>query len=365
MQSLELADLFRAPCKTCGAQLKFSAEKQKLACDHCGNTEDIGFTRNKLQENPLDFKVENRQLPNAPTEEKRIFACQNCGAKTTVNYDVPTLTCAFCGSKNVNPEAQKTRLIEPAGVLPFRLSKEQALQRFKTWVGDSWLAPSDLKAGAALDNLHGMYIPFWTFDAQAHSSWEGDAGFYYYVPVQVRDANGRTVTQQQQRVRWEYRNGRHQAFYDDMLEMASRKLTQQENHVQEASRYDLKEIVDYDPRILLGWEAEVYSIDLNESARKAEEQIQEREQSACASQLGGDTQRNLRVQTELSNQTFKHILLPLWICSYVYNGKLYRFLVNGQTGQIAGERPKSAWKIALLVLAFILLVLFFMYLGKK
>jgi hypothetical protein len=150
-----------------------------------------------------------------------------------------------------------------------------------------------------------------------------------------------------------------------MLEMASRKLSEQESQVQEASRYDLKEIVDYDPRILLGWEAEVYSIDLQESARKAEEQIRSREENACASQMGGDTQRNLNVDTSLTNQTFKHILLPLWICMYLYNGKQYRFLVNGQTGQIAGERPKSAWKIALVVLAFLLLVLFFYWLGKR
>lgn len=365
MQSSELSDVIRAPCKTCGAQLKFSAEKQKLSCDYCGNTEDIPFTKSKIQENPLSFRVENRQLPNAPTEEKRLFTCQNCGAKTTVNFDAPTITCAFCGSKNVNPDAQKTRLIEPAGLLPFRIGKSGAQERFQSWVGDSWLAPSDLKAGAVLDNLHGMYIPFWTFDAQAYSSYSGEAGYYYYVPVQVRDANGRTVTEQQRRVRWEYRSGSHQAFYDDLLEMASRNLSQQEEQVQEASRYQLEEVVDYDPRILLGWEAEVYSIDLEESARKAEEQIHAREESACASEMGGDTQRNLRVDTTLSQQTFKHLLLPLWICSYVYNGKLYRFLVNGQTGQIAGERPKSAWKIALLVISFILLVLFFVYLGRN
>ncbi|WP_460640028.1 TFIIB-type zinc ribbon-containing protein [Larkinella harenae] len=361
----ELSDLVRAPCKTCGAQLKFSAEKQKLSCDYCGNTEDITFTKNNLHESPLAFRVEDRQLLNAPTEEKRLFTCQSCGAKTTVNFDTPTITCAFCGSKNVNPDAQKTRLIEPAGVLPFRIAKEQALQRFKHWVGDSWLAPSDLAAGARLDNLHGIYIPFWTFDAQAYSTYSGEAGFYYYVPVQVRDANGKLVTQQQQRVRWEYRSGSHEAFYDDLLEMASRKLSAQESQVQEASRFNLQEVVDYDPRIMLGWEAEVYSIDLQESARKAEEQIRNREENACASKMGGDTQRNLNVDTRLTNQTFKHILLPLWICMYVYNGKQFRFLVNGQTGQIAGQRPASAWKVALLVFGFLLLVLFFYWLGKR
>ncbi|GAA4395995.1 hypothetical protein GCM10023187_03580 [Nibrella viscosa] len=361
----ELTDVVRVPCKTCGSQLKFSADKQKLSCDYCGNTEDLPFTKTRLIENPLPFRLEKTQLTHAPTEEKRVYACRNCGAKTTINFDTPTVTCAFCGSKNVNPEAQKTRLIEPAGVLPFRISKEGALQRFKSWVGDDWFAPSDLKAGAMLDNLHGMYIPYWTFDARAYSDYEGEAGFYYYVPVQVRDANGRLVSQQQQRVRWEYRSGSHQAFYDDVLLMASKKLSAQERTVQEVSRYDMQAVVDYDPCFLLGWEAEVYSIDLTESVRKAEEQIRDRERSACAGQMGGDTQRGLRVNTRLTEQTFKHILLPLWICAYIYNGKTYRFLVNGQTGQVAGERPKSVWKIALVVGAFLLLVLLLYSLAKK
>ncbi|CCH53733.1 putative protein ydjG [Fibrisoma limi BUZ 3] len=361
----DLTDVIKAPCRNCGAQLHFSADKQKLACSHCGNTEDIPFAKTKLVENPLTYRFENQQLPSAPTEEKRLFTCGNCGAKTQVNLDTPTITCAFCGSRNVNPDAQKTRLIEPAGVLPFRISRAGATERFKSWVGSDWLAPSDLKAGAMLDQLHGIYIPYWTFDAQASSNWEGQAGYYYYVPVEVRDANGRVVTQQQRRVRWEYRSGSHSAFYDDVLTMASRQLSTQEGTVQEVSRYEMNDVVDYDPRFLLGWEAEVYSIDLPESAQKAEALIRDREMNACAAELGGDTQQGLQVDTRLTNQTFKHLLLPLWICAYTYNGKLYRFMVNGQTGQVAGQRPKSAWKIALLIGGFILLVALIYWFTQK
>lgn len=365
METPNLTTVIRSPCKACGAQLTFSADKQKLNCEHCGNTDELPFTKTKLTENPLAYRFEHQRLPNAPTEDKLLFTCSNCGAKTQINQDIPTITCAFCGSKNVNPDAQKTQLIEPAGVLPFRISRAGATERFKAWVGSDWLAPSDLKAGAILDQLHGIYIPYWTFDAQAYSDWQGEAGHYYYVSVETKDANGRTVTQQQQRIRWEYRSGNHSAFYDDVLMMASRQLSAQEGTVQEVSRYDMNGVVDYDPRFLLGWEAEVYSIDLAESAQKAEEQIRDRQFSACASELGGDTQRSLHVDTRLSNQTFKHLLLPLWICAYMYNGKLYRFMVNGQTGQVAGQRPKSAWKMALLIGGFILLVLLIYWFTQK
>ncbi len=347
------SDFVAAPCTQCGAQLTFSADKQQLSCGHCGNGQPLPFTKSRIVENPLSFRVEGDGLPQAPTEEKRLFTCGNCGAKTQINLDVPTLTCAFCGSRSVNPDAQKTRLVEPAGVLPFRISRAAAQERFKDWVGTDWLSPSDLKDGAMLDNLHGIYIPYWTFDARAESSWSGEAGFHYFVSVQTQNSNGQTVTQQQQKTRWEYRSGHHSATYDDLLLMASRRLTQQEDSVRDVSHYDMTGVVDYDPRFLLGWEAEVYSIDLGESTRKAEEQLREREHQACANQLGGDTQQGLSVSTSLSEQTFKHLLLPLWICAYTYNGKLYRFLVNGQTGQVAGERPKSWIKIALLVLALL------------
>lgn len=358
-------DLVAAPCTQCGAQLAFSADSQQLLCAHCGNRQPLPFTKNRIIENPLSFRVEGGGLPQAPTEEKQLFTCDNCGAKTQINTDVPTLTCAFCGSRSVNPDAQKTRLIEPAGVLPFRISRGAAQERFKDWVDDDWLSPSNLKAGAMLDNLHGIYIPYWTFDAHAESSWSGEAGFHYYVPVQTRNSNGQTITQQQRSTRWEYRSGHHSATYDDLLLMASRRLTQQEDAVQEVSHYDMAGVVDYDPRFLLGWEAEVYSIDLAESTRKAEEQLRDREHQACANQLGGDEQRGLQVDTYLSEQTFKHLLLPLWICAYTYNGKLYRFLVNGQTGQVAGERPKSWIKIALLVLGFLLIVGILYWLSQK
>lgn len=359
-------DLFRVPCSACGSQMRFSPEKGQLACGHCNNTQAIPTTKAKLQERPLHgYEVDNQQLPNAPVEEKSVFGCPNCGARMTANADVPTITCAFCGTKNVNPEARKTRLIEPAGVLPFKLSRQQASERFRTWVGDDWLAPSDLKAGAVPDNFQGIYIPFWTFDAQAYSDWQAEAGFYYYVTVQVSDGKGGQVNEQQQRVRWEGRSGSHSAFYDDVLTMASQQLATQEHAVAEASSYDLNDVVDYDPRFLLGWEAEVYSIDLPDSARKAEADIRSREESACSAEVGGDVQRGLSVNTRLSNQTFKHILLPLWICAYVYNDKPYRFLVNGQTGRIAGERPKSVWKITLLIIGFLLLVLALYFLAKN
>jgi hypothetical protein len=154
----------------------------------------------------------------------------------------------------------------------------------------------------------------------------------------------------ERRTRWTYCSGVHDCFYDDVLTLASRSLANQQKHVDEVLNYDLQGVVDYDPRVLLGWEAEVYAIDLAEGLTQARDAVQEREEEACSKLLGGDTQRGLDVATTLSNESFKHLLLPLWLCAYTYRGKLYHFLVNGQTGTVSGSRPLSFWKVLLLVL---------------
>ncbi|NML63996.1 hypothetical protein HHL22_02145 [Hymenobacter sp. RP-2-7] len=356
LRQLRTEDLLRAPCATCGSQLTFRAETQQLACGHCGATQPLAFTRTKLQEHPLGPAGVGAELPPGRVVEEQLFCCPSCGARTRVSAEQPTLSCGFCGSRAINPEAQRTRLIAPAGVLPFRLGREAALGVFQRWIGSKWLAPSDLPAGAVLDNLHGIYLPFWTFDAQAHSAWHGERGTHYYVTVTGTDGQGRQTTRQERRTRWSYESGTRQQFYDDVLAAASRSLAPQQPYLAEVQQYQLAEVVDYDPRVLLGWEAEVYSIDLHDGLAQARRTVRAWEQEACAEALGGDEQRNLQVRTTLSNESFKHLLLPLWLCAYVYRGRLHHFLINGQTGKISGSRPTSAWKVALLVLLGLVLL---------
>lgn len=358
----ELDDLLHCPCPSCGAQLQFSAEKQAMACGHCGYQEPLAFSSDKIEE--IDWnEAQSDRRSDAHSVERRLFSCQRCGAKTVVNYDAPTLSCGFCGSTNVNPDAVKTRLFEPQGIIPFRISRNQASDSFKKWIGQSIWAPNDLKDLARLDTLHGMYIPFWTYDVQTSSDWSGESGSYYYIAQQFRDQNGNVQTRQVQQVRWSYREGTHDQFFDDVLILASRQLPQ--SVIQGVYPYLLENTVNYEPKVMLGWEAEVYNIDPKEGFSVAKQQVDDRIESACANKLAADTYRNLSVRTQYSNQTFKHVVLPLWICAYQYGGKTYQFLINGQTGSVSGKRPVSPWKIALAVLAFLALVGVLIALGGK
>ena len=356
LRELRQADLLRAPCPGCGGQLLFSPERQALRCGHCGGGQALDFTRDQLAENTLDDYYLDSELHPDGLAEQQLFSCAGCGARTRVSAEQPTLSCGFCGARTINPEAQRTRLVEPAGVLPFQLGRAAATAKFQTWVGESWLAPGDLKAGHVLDNLHGIYLPFWTFDARARSEWSGEAGTHYYETVSTTDREGNPDTREERRTSWASFSGVHEEVHDDVLALASRSLAKQQKHVDAVLNYDLEAVVDYDPRVLLGWEAEVYGIDLAEGLDAARATIRKREETACAEQLGGDEQRRLRVATTLSEESFKHLLLPLWLCAYQYRGKVHHFLVNGQTGKVSGSRPVSVGKVSLLVALGLLLL---------
>ncbi len=358
----QIKDTLHLPCPSCGSQLIYSAEKKKINCEYCGYVEEVNPSQDKVVERSLTEAVES--IPQLIPEEidKKVFNCQNCGAQFMVEQNRPKVNCGFCGSSNVNLEAFQHRYIQPVGIIPFYIGRAEADKRFTEWIGQGFFHPNKLKKLASREDLHGVYIPFWTYDAQTEADWRGDAGFYYYETIQVR-VDGRMQSQQVQKVRWERRSGHIQHFFDDVLVVASGGLEQKQ--MSRLLPFRLEEVVNFDARLMMGWEAEVYQVEVDDGYRRAEQIMDDRLRQMCSAQLGGDTQRNLHINTEKYAKTFKHIILPLWICSYRYQNKLYRFYINGQTGKVHGEKPLSWIKIAILVLLFVLIMVGIWYLRES
>lgn len=356
-----LKDTLSLPCPSCGSELHWSAKSQKIACDHCGYTEEIDHSKGKVVEKSLAEAAS--KVSNFVPEDggKKVFECQNCGAKFMVESDKVGINCGFCGSENINLEAFQHQFIQPLGIVPFNVSKESSEEHFNTWIRQGWFHPNKLKQLAAIENLHGIYLPFWTYDAQSESDWSGEAGHYYYETRRVQ-INGKWQNQQVQKVRWVHRSGHLNHFFDDVLVVASGGLQQRE--VERILPYRLEEIVNFDPRLVAGWESEIYNLEVDKGYQVANQIMDAKIRQMCSAQLGGDTQRNLRIRSQKFNQTFKHIILPAWICSYVFKGKTYRFTINGQTGKVHGEKPLSWKKIVFLVLLFALFI-FAIYLLRQ
>ncbi len=337
-------------CPNCGSpSVRYNADKQKLLCDHCGHTKDLPRDSDQIKERRLS---EGFKLPDMPTGlgvETKMFHCNSCGSNRAVDLDQVRIECPFCGSENVNEEAQDTQVIQPAGLVPFSIPKSQAVEAFKGWIGKGWFRPNKLAEMAKMDVLHGVYLPFWTYDARSQSTWQADAGFYYYVTESYTDANGNAQTRQVQKTRWERASGFYETFFDDVLVVASHGLKQQD--VQRVFPYDLQAITNYDSRYILGWECEVYQMDIKNGFIVAEKIMDNYIRREVIKRIPGDTHRNLRISTQKDGLTFKHILLPMWLATYIYNDKSYQFLINGQTGKVDGEKPLSWIKVTLAILA--------------
>ncbi|MCP5023251.1 MAG: zinc ribbon domain-containing protein [bacterium] len=334
-------------CDICGAAVFWKPGAQALACDHCGNSQEVERLDGQVLERTL---AEGRRMVAQAAEQglgtkNQALACRNCGARVLLVAHEISTHCAFCGSGQVLPEESMSRAIQPESVIPLKMPRAEVSEAFRSWLGGLWFRPSALKKLKAFD-ARGIYVPAWTFDAQAASSWTAQAGYYYYVTktYTVR-VNGRrqTRTKQVRKIRWKHAAGRRRDAFDDLQVMASRGIDRE--LALELGPFETRALVPYQADYLVGWQAEEYAVDLNAGWRLGAARMRNEQTNRCSGDVPGDTQRNLRVDTQLSGVHWKHVLLPIWSLTYEYGGKTYAVLVNGQSGQVAGKAPYSWVKI--------------------
>ncbi len=345
------------PCPKCGAEVDFDAEHGTLVCAYCGYSSTVPVTEQAIREYDLESAL--TEMLSTPQEMgygegKRSLKCESCGAVNTIDANIVSTECAFCGSNQVVPQQQVAQVIKPESLLPFEVDRKQAVVLFRAWLGRGFFRPNPVRkiAKEAEAKLQGVYLPFWTFDAYTSSWWRAEAGYFYSVTESywTNDQQGRRVqrTREVQKIRWEPASGSLQLAFDDTLVPASQSV--QQDMVERIYPFDTAALVPYEPAFLSGWGAEAYTVDLRSGWETAQEIMKAAVRQACAQRVPGDTQRNLAVSTAFSNVTYKHTLFPVWIASYRYGGEVYQFLVNGQTGEVQGQAPISWIKVALVVL---------------
>ncbi len=345
----------RFPCETCGADLRYRPGTDRLACDHCGSEQEIegaGFWRGaELRE--LDFETAVAgDLPEDEIEETRVLACPNCGAQVEFDEETHADECPFCATPVVTGTGTH-RHIKPRGLMPFLLTDDEAQTAMVNWLGQLWFAPSGLTKYARKGRrLSGIYVPYWTYDAQTRTSYSGERGTVYYETrrVEMRTADGvETRNQRVQKIRWNRVRGRVARAFDDVLVLASRSLPKK--YTDALGPWDLAWLEPYRPEYLAGFRAEGYTVPLEEGYTEASDRMQAMIVRDVKFDIGGDRQRIHDMDTDISSLTFKHILLPVWMAAYKYRGRTYRFVINGRTCTVQGERPYSTFKIAATILA--------------
>ena len=366
-QATEVKARVKHTCPACGGEATWNPAKQALVCGFCGTTapgtlEDA--TTGKIVEHDLVQAL--RGIPDTQRgwgAQKQSVKCQSCHAISVFDTARQSQGCEFCGATQLVPYEEVKDAFSPESLLPMKVTATQARELIKSWYGSRWFAPGKLKKAALTDTIKGLYIPYWTFDAQVQADWEAEAGYYYYETEEYTDGQGNRQTRQIQRTRWEYARGSVDRFFDDELVAAS--LGIQPERLRAIEPYPTNELAPYDPAYLSGWVVERYQIDLVAAAKKSRDAMQQQIESACRSAVPGDTQRNLQVSANFSGQTFKHILAPLWMLQYRFGVKNFQVVMNGYTGKISGDYPKSWLKITLAVLAFIIVALILFNLGGQ
>lgn len=334
-------------CANCGAELKFKPGSDQLACHYCGYEEFIAQEKSSFEELELQHYLK-AVGDNVFTETIDIISCKNCGANQHVEENFKSLSCVYCGEPLVIEDAHPEGWIVPGAVLPFQLDQKKARQIFKQWINGVWFAPTKLKR-AALDPeaLHGLYLPYWTFDCNLHAAYNGQRGDYYYVTESYRTKEG-TKTRQVRKTRWTPVSGKVSGFIDDILINAS--LKKQRVIPEKISHWDLKEMQPFNAKYLAGFVTEKYTISLKDGHKQSFEEAKNIAYRWIRNDIGGDTQMVSNADIKLSDETFKHVLLPVYISSYPFKEKMYQFHINGQTGSISGKHPYSFWKIFFLVI---------------
>lgn len=351
------AERHRFPCGQCGAQLRYAPGQKRLTCQYCGHEQAIPYTEEDraaaLEPLDLEAALANR-LPPGTIEETRVLNCDTCGAQVEFDPAEHARQCPFCASPVV-ADTGTHRHIKPQAVLPFRLSERDAHESMNRWLKGLWFAPNGLQEYARSDRkLDGLYVPYWSFDAATESKYVGERGDAYY---ETRTVNGKS--ERVRKIRWRAARGHVSRQFNDVLAMAAQSLPP--SYTRNLEPWMLGELSPYQPDFLAGFRAEGYTIDLPEGHREAVARMDEVIRQDIRRDIGGDEQRIHSVDTERDDEKVKHLLLPIWLAAYRYRGKSYRFVVNGQSGKVQGERPWSAWKIAGAVAAVVLVLAGYLY----
>ena len=294
-------------CSVCRALI----DEEDVFCANCGT------------------EVPRHRDEQAPTGTSIIthnFGCDGCGASMSYDASAGSLRCPFCGSEALS-EQQDRKTLRPTGVIPFQVRQDTALKHMRAWLGQSFWRPGDLAQTASVTEMTAIYVPYWVFKAWTHTHWTADS----------------SQTPPGARADWYPMSGDHRGAYAGLLVGASGALAPKETSA--ICPFDLAGKVDVGAIDLENAIVEQFRVQRKYARPQARVGFEQLVRQECAGQVPGRV-RNLHVNMRLEGLSSEPVLLPVWIMAYMYQDKLFRFLVNGQTGRATGEAPLSYKKIA-------------------
>lgn len=342
-------------CDACGGDMAYDPDRKMLVCKFCGNTQAIDFTSDEVVEIELEQMATYEEDSDWDMAAK-VIECKNCGGQTVAEAADETAYCVFCGSQHMIEHEAKDAGIKPQGLVPYEVNYKDARTRMDTWVKRRWLAPRDLKERFRGKNLKGVYMPYWTFDADVRATYSCRVGEYYYTG---------TGDNKKRHTKWRKYGGSYRKVFDDQLVLGIDSNEASLMKKIEPFRTGDDKVVDYKPEYLAGYLAKKHTIKPSPAWKIAKTEMANDLSSEIKRNLPGDTYDSYSQSLGYSHETFKHILLPVYMSAYEYNSKVFNVLINGQTGEVQGSAPVSPVKVAGLVFLGIIIAIVVMYFSNS
>ena len=328
-------------CPSCGGTLDFNPETGELICTYCGATVDIEDDE-KQSAKELDFSTAENDASRDWGAATRTVICKTCGAETVYDAETVSGECPYCGSNQVM-EAGGENIMAPGGVCPFAVTNTAAAESFSKWIKGKLFCPRSAKKAAKAGKMSGIYLPYWTFDSDTYSRYS------------ARYGRARTVRRGKETkvvVHWYHTHGSYRRFINDELICASKN--HDKKMLEKIEPFDTENNLEYKPEYLAGFASERYAVGLSDAWIQAQEEIRAKLAAEIRDKVARDhsTQYvdSVRFTSTHSNVTYKYLLLPVWMSSFEYKQKNYRFMVNGRSGRVGGKYPVSPLRVAIAVL---------------
>ena len=329
-------------CDSCGGTMIYDVARQGLVCDHCGSFQLLPSSgeQDGAAENDIGPAIQKANTDWGAS--KALVTCESRGAQLFCDDDKMSGLCPFCGSAVVLTMENANFGVAPSAIIPFSVTKEQVEENYYKWNKFAFWSPEKFRTGKVLGNLTPVYVPYWTFDADAETTYSGRFG-------DIQDYQDGTKTI------WTNGNGVVKTHINDYTICASRKFAN-DKLLKSVVQFTVDEMVPYKPEYLAGMTAEKYTIGIEEAWNSVQEgELKNLAFDAARKNEHADCYENVTCSTQYSNVTYKCVLVPVWLTGCKFNGKIYNVVAGGHNMRGNCSRPISIPKIAILIALIILL----------
>ncbi|MBQ1977824.1 MAG: hypothetical protein II225_03665 [Ruminococcus sp.] len=331
---------YKCPC--CGGAIEFSSQLQKMKCPYCDSEFEMDALREfdeilkeeASKEDKMDWETEaGTQWSEGEEDDLRIYVCQSCGGEIIGDETLAATACPYCNNPVVMMGQFKGDL-RPDYVIPFKLDKNAAKEGLKKHMKGKILLPKSFKSENRINEIKGMYVPFWLFDTDTSASIR-------YKATKVRFWSDSKYDYTKTSFYSVLRGGN--VGFEKVPVDGSSKMA--DDLMESIEPYNFSDAVDFQTAYLAGYLADKYDVTANDSIQRANERIRKStEETFRSTVMGYSTVVTEHSNVQFFNSSAKYALYPVWILNSTYKGKNYTFAMNGQTGKFVGDLPMDKGK---------------------